>query len=248
MSKGSEWADRQKKAIIAKLESTNVVYLAATGTMIDMSKRIWGRGELTNGGKLKYKDDYELWAYKPPSPKKVTGKGKPYEDWIVRPESVSENRAKTNKSVKNAIKNLASAKKKLANATTQKQRDKYSKAVSYWEVRGEVSSQKKDKFSSNFGKDARKIKGGYYKNYTAYKEQQGRADTPFELTGDLRQAWFGGATPTPRKIGPQLCTITLPEKQSKIAEGLTDTKGAFLVLNEKEREGYIKRCKELWSR
>ena len=61
-------------------------------------------------------------------------------------------------------------------------------------------------------------------------------------------SWFGGATPTPREVGPLLCTITLPEKEYKKAEGLTKMKGAFLVMNESERAGYIRRCKELLGR
>ena len=171
MSKGSEWADRRKAAMLAKVTDGNIVFLAATGTMVDMYER-WGHGGLTDGGKLKYKDDYEIYGYKPPLPKKPSGKGK----------------------------------------------------------------------------TGKPIKGGYYVNYSALKAQQGRADLPFELTGDLRQAWFGGATPTPRKVGPLLCTITLPEKEFKKAEGLTKTKGAFLKMNAKEREGYIRRCKVLLAR
>ena len=172
MSLGSEWADRMKKAMLDKVVGGKIVYLAATGTMVEMSKRIWDNGGLTNGGKLKYNDDYEIYGYKPPLPKKPSGKGK----------------------------------------------------------------------------TGKPIKGGYYANYSELKAQQGRADLPFELTGDLRQAWFGGATPTPREVGPLLCTITLPEKEYKKAEGLTKMKGAFLVMNESERAGYIRRCKELLSR
>jgi hypothetical protein len=171
MSLGSEWADRMKKAMLDKVVGGRIVYLAATGTMIDMSKRIWD-GVLTDGSRMKYKDDYEVWAYKPPSPKKVSGRGK----------------------------------------------------------------------------TGKPIKGGYYANYSAYKADQGRANTPFELTSDLRLAWFGGATPTPRVAGPLLCTITLPKKEYKKAEGLTKQKGAFLVMTEGERAGYIRRCKELLSR
>lgn len=172
MSKGSEWAERRKKAMLEKVTSNNIVYLAATGTMVEMSKRIWDNGGLTDGGKLTYKDDYEVYGYKPPLPKKPSGNGK----------------------------------------------------------------------------TGKPIKGGYYANYSALKAGQGRADLPFELTGDLRQAWFGGAVPTPRVVGPLLCTITLPKKEYEKAEGLTRSKGAFLVMNESERAGYIRRAKELLSR
>lgn len=171
MSKGSDWAERRKKAMYDKVVNGNIIFLAATGTMVEMYKR-WGSGGLTDGGKLTYKDDYEIYGYKPPLPKKPSGKGK----------------------------------------------------------------------------TGKPIKGGYYKNYTELKAQQGRPDMPFELTGDLRQAWFGGATPTPKKVGPTTCVITLPEKEYKKAEGLTETKGAFLRMNQEERDGYVRRCKELLAR
>ena len=47
MSKGSEWADRMKKAMLDKVVGGKIVYLAATGTMVEMSKRIWDNGGLT---------------------------------------------------------------------------------------------------------------------------------------------------------------------------------------------------------
>ncbi len=172
MSKGSDWAERRRKEMLDRVTSKRIVYLAATGTMVDMADRIWGDGGLTNGGKLTYKDNYDLYGYKPPLPKAPSGKGK----------------------------------------------------------------------------TGKPIKGGYYVNYSALKEQQGRTDLPFELTGDLRQAWFGGVTPTPRIVGPLTCTITLPRKEYEKAEGLAKLKGVFLKMNAKERDGYIRRSKELLAR
>lgn len=67
-----EWASGIPKAI----EDNRVLYLATTTTMADMSERIWGDGELTNGGTIQYKEDYEVYVSKPPFPRKGNGKGK----------------------------------------------------------------------------------------------------------------------------------------------------------------------------
>jgi hypothetical protein len=77
--------DNVRKRVQA-LKDKRAVFLAATGTMVDVSNRVWGRGELTDGSTLSYKEDYELYAYTPPSPRKVTGKGKPYAQWKHPPK------------------------------------------------------------------------------------------------------------------------------------------------------------------
>lgn len=142
-----------------KVVDNRVLFFATKTTMAQVSERIWGRGELTNGSKLTYQDNYELYAYKPPSPVKPTGKGK----------------------------------------------------------------------------TGKKIKGGYYPNYSAYKAQQGRPNLPFELSGDLRKAWLGGDVAAPKEVAALNCQIVMDEVNTKKAEGLTKKKGAFLVFSERER-------------
>lgn len=137
-----------------------VLFYATTATMIDMSDRIWKDGGLTDGGKLTYKEDYEVYVTKPPFPKKGNGKGK----------------------------------------------------------------------------TGKKIKTGWAPTYLAAKAQQGRADFPFELTGDLRKDWLGGAVAEPREINPLLCVIELNDANAKKAEGLAEQKGEFLGLTSKEKE------------
>lgn len=63
------------------IKDTRVIFLASTGTMSQMSDRIWGNGELSGGGTIKYNENYDLYAYTPPSPRAVTGRGKPYAEW-----------------------------------------------------------------------------------------------------------------------------------------------------------------------
>jgi hypothetical protein len=65
------------KGIPVRIGQERIVFEAATGTMDQVSQRVWDRGELTNGTKLKYNEDYEVWAYKPPAPSAVSGRGKP---------------------------------------------------------------------------------------------------------------------------------------------------------------------------
>ncbi len=58
------------------IKDKRVMYYGVKTTMVDVAERIWGRGELTNGSVMTYNDNYDLYAYKPPSPVSVTGKGK----------------------------------------------------------------------------------------------------------------------------------------------------------------------------
>ena len=149
--------------------NTRALFLATTGTMAEMSKRIWGEGKLSDGSKLTYKEDYEVYIYKPPFPRQPNGKGK------------------TGKS----------------------------------------------------------IKGQWAPSYLAAKATQDRGDLPFELVGDLRLAWGGGATPTPRELSPTLCVIDLPAKEAKKAEGLAKQKGEFLELTSDEVESHRARLADL---
>ena len=169
MSQGSDWGDSVRKLTVGKIIDKRIIFLTTTGTMDQVSERVWEKGELTDGSKLKYNDDYDLYAYKPPSP-------------------VAHNHK---------------------------------------------------------GKTGKKIKGGYYSTYSAYKAQQGRPDLPFELTGDLRQSWLGGATPTPTEIDPLMCVIDLSKKEADKAEGLAKMKGPFLVLNEAEIAAHQERVRKL---
>lgn len=68
INKYSGYADR--------LRDGRVLYLATTETMTLMQERIWMKGELTDGSKLSYKEDYEVYIYKPPFPRQPDGKGK----------------------------------------------------------------------------------------------------------------------------------------------------------------------------
>lgn len=170
---------------VERLRTGRAVFFAAKGTMVDVSNRVWGRGELTNGGTLTYDEDYELYAYTPPSPRKVTGKGKPYAQWKRPPKNLK-------------------------------------------------------------GK-ARNIKGGWYKTYGAYKQQQGRGDNPFELTGRLRKAYFGGTDiPTPTEDSDTSVSIRLRGEEADKWKGLTETKGNFTGLTASEIEEHHKRLFDIY--
>ena len=151
------------------IANSRALFLATTGTMAQMSKRIWGDGELSKGGVLTYKEDYEVYIYKPPFPRQPNGRGK----------------------------------------------------------------------------TGASIKGQWAPSYIAAKATQDRADLPFELTGDLRLAWAGGATPTPRERDPLFCFIDLPTKEAKKAEGLEKQKGLFLDLTKEEEQGHTRRLNDL---
>lgn len=173
---GAEWAASMRARLMQRIAERRVIFLAATGTMDEVAERVWGRGGLTDGGAITYKEDYEVWAYKPPSPRKPSGKGKP------------------NKQGK-----------------------------------------------------TRKIKGGYYPTYLAYKDAMGRKETPFELTGSMRQDWLGGASPTPVEVSPLETIITMTEANARKAEGLAKQKGEFLQLSAAEVKSYGDRAREIWA-
>lgn len=153
-----EWAAKYG-TLGKKVRDRRVLFFATTATMVDMSVRIWTDGKLSNGSKLTYKEDYEVYAYKPPSPRAVSGKGK----------------------------------------------------------------------------TGKPIRGGWYPTYLSYKAGQGRADLPFELTGELRQSWAGGPKPKPVEKNPLLCLIEMPEPIALRAAGLAKQKGQFLLLSAGEK-------------
>lgn len=77
---GGEWIAKYL-GVGKKIRDSRVIFFATTGTMAQMSERIWGKGGLSDGGTIAYKEDYSLYAYTPPAPRKVSGKGKPYAEW-----------------------------------------------------------------------------------------------------------------------------------------------------------------------
>lgn len=187
MIEGAAKAIDNVKARVARLREGRAVYLAAKGTMVDVSNRVWGKGVLTDGSSLSYQEDYDLYAYTPPAPRKVTGKGKPYDQWKKPPK--------------------------------------------------------------NKKGTAAKIKGGYYTSYQAgFKTQQGRGDAPFELTGRLRKAYFGGTDiPDPTQDSDTEVSIRLKGEQASKFKGLTETKGEFLRLTQEERNEFHKRMFEIYT-
>jgi hypothetical protein len=74
-----EWIDKQLRLADA-IRSSDALFFATTSTMGVMSQRIWGEGQLTNGSKMSYKEDYEVYIYKPPFPQRPNGKGKTGKD------------------------------------------------------------------------------------------------------------------------------------------------------------------------
>lgn len=169
------WGDNTR-ASLDRFRNGRALFLATTGTMAQMSDRIYSRGGLSDGGTIQYNEDYELWAYKPPAPRAVTHKGKPNKE----------------------------------------------------------------------GKSKR-IKGGYYATYLAFKTQQGRASTPFDLTSSLRKDWLGGVQPQPREVDSLMCVIELNELNKAKADGLAIQKGQFLLLTEQEKRDHTKRLSDIWN-
>lgn len=187
MIEGAGKAVDNVRARVERLKTGRAVYLAAKGTMVDVSRRVFDRGELTGGGTIDYNEDYDLYAYTPPSPRKVSGRGKPYDQWKNPPKT------------KSGSPRAGSA----------------------------------------------KIKGGYYPTYTAYKSAMGRG--PFELTGRLRKAYFGGTDiPSPNEDSDTVVTIRLRGEEAAKYEGLTDAKGVFLGLNDAEIAEHHRRLIDIY--
>ena len=82
------------KALRAKLIANRVLYFAVKETQVKVADRVFGEGKLTDGTELQYDQDYEVYAYQPPSPRKVSGKGKPYAQWKNPPKNVKGKAAK----------------------------------------------------------------------------------------------------------------------------------------------------------
>lgn len=170
MSQTDKWLE-SINARVAAIGGNGLVVQSTGSTMVDVSERVWGRGELTDGSKLTYQEDYEYYGYKPPAPRKVSGKGK----------------------------------------------------------------------------TGKRIKGGYYPTYLAFKAGQGRADLPFELSGELRLDYLGGIRATPEPDGELACTISLSGPNVGKWRGLTAKKGEFLKLSEEEKERHFDRLRHAWD-
>jgi hypothetical protein len=57
-------------AKVARIGGDGLIVKATGDTVVELSERVWGKGELTDGTKLTYKEDYEVYGYKPPLPRK----------------------------------------------------------------------------------------------------------------------------------------------------------------------------------
>lgn len=84
------WGD-DMNALVGRIGGDRMVLEAATGTMIEVGDRVWGRGELTDGGVIAYAEDYEVYVTKPPFPRKASGKGKPFDLWKKPPVNLKGN-------------------------------------------------------------------------------------------------------------------------------------------------------------
>jgi hypothetical protein len=68
-------------ALKERLISERVLFFAVNDTKAKIAERAFDRGKLTDGGDIRYNEDYEVYAYTPPSPRAVSKKGKPYSEW-----------------------------------------------------------------------------------------------------------------------------------------------------------------------
>ena len=68
-------------ALKQRLITERVLFFAVNETKVKIGERAFDQGKLTDGGDIKYKEDYEVYAYTPPSPRAVSKKGKPYTQW-----------------------------------------------------------------------------------------------------------------------------------------------------------------------
>jgi hypothetical protein len=64
-----------------KLIAENVLFFAVKETQVRIAERAFDQGKLSDGTDVPYKEDYEVYAYTPPSPRAVSKKGKPYSKW-----------------------------------------------------------------------------------------------------------------------------------------------------------------------
>lgn len=82
------------RAIRDRLISSRSLYFAIKETQVLVAERAFDNGKLTSGADLQYNEDYEVYAYTPPSPRKVSGKGKPYSQWKNPPANPKGDAAK----------------------------------------------------------------------------------------------------------------------------------------------------------
>jgi hypothetical protein len=119
---------------------------------------------------------------------------------------------------------------------------KYNEDYEVWAYKPPAPSAVSGRGKPNAEGKSKKIKGGYYETYLAFKRQQGGRDkTPFDLTSELRQSYLGGATPTPTEINGCEVQVDLSTEAAKKWEGLTESKGEFLKLNAAERKEHHQR-------
>jgi len=78
------WGEAMRD-LVGQIGSRRIMLEATTGTMLEVGERVWGRGELTDGGTIQYKEDYEVYISKPPFPRKGSGQGKPFDLWKKPP-------------------------------------------------------------------------------------------------------------------------------------------------------------------
>lgn len=163
-------------ALVARLDNDRALFLATTGTQAEVAGRVWDEGNTTDGQPVGYLEDYEYYGYKPPAPRKVSGKGKP-----------------------------------------------------------------------NAEGKSRNIKGGYYSTYLAFKAGQGRAQLPFNLSGELRKGYLSSAALV-ESDGGRTVDIVLRDGNIDKWKGLTDQKGEFLQLSADERRSHVERFRDIWQR
>ena len=176
-------------ALVAKISSEKVLLTATTGTQAEVGKRVWDQGKTTDGQPIGYLQDYEVYGYKPPAPRKVSGRGKPYDQWKRPP---------------------------LTKAGTPR-------------------------------KGAANIKGGYYSTYLDFKADQGRRDTPLDLSGEFRKGYFSAAALVE---GSDALTVDIVLQGTNVDKwhGLTNQKGEFLELNTDEKLSHVARLRDIWQR
>lgn len=81
-------------AIRDRLVSQRALYFAVKETQAVIGTRAFDDGKLTSGQDVQYDENYEVYAYTPPSPRAVSGKGKPYSKWKRPPVNPKGDAAK----------------------------------------------------------------------------------------------------------------------------------------------------------
>jgi hypothetical protein len=96
-------------------------------------------------------------------------------------------------------------------------------------------------------KGAAKIKGGYYSTYLDFKADQGRRETPLDLSGEFRKGYFSAAALVE---GSDALTVDIVLQGTNVDKwhGLTNQKGEFLELNTDEKLSHVERLRDIWQR